>query len=125
MNNLGMPYSQDVGKRGTTHNDCSSFVGIGCVAAGVPFNPKALPNTAMLLESKYFETVEYSKKLPGDLIFLKPEKPGENHVGIVLADNYMVHTNTKKDVSHVKRVYSKDQTLRILRLKPRKDWPKK
>jgi cell wall-associated NlpC family hydrolase len=112
LSELGTPYSQPF--RNSPHiYDCSSFVSRAYQAAGVPIAYPATPDridggpgqntpsSQQEVAAPWAVPVTPATALPGDLVFFPGADPPNGHVGIVLADGLLVHTNETGDVAHV------------------------
>jgi hypothetical protein len=112
LSQIGTPYSQ--ARRNEPHiYDCSSFVSRAYQSAGVPIAYPATPNlidgpphanaavTDTMVDAAWATPVTPETAKPGDLVFFAGAKPPNGHVGMLLADGVMVHTNASGDVAHV------------------------
>jgi cell wall-associated NlpC family hydrolase len=99
---LGKPYSQPR-RNSSGYYDCSSYVTRAYTVGGLTLAPPGqnAPTTFTIHPARWARQVPLSQALPGDLVL-----PSEGHVGMVLADGWMVHTNRTGDISHVRRLYS-------------------
>jgi cell wall-associated NlpC family hydrolase len=112
LSQLGTPYSQPL--RNSPHiYDCSSFVSRAYQAAGVPI---AYPDTPARIDGGPGQNTPGSRDefgapwavpvspltaKPGDLVFFPGSDPPNGHVGMLLADGLLLHTNSTGDVAHV------------------------
>ena len=109
---LGAPYSQ-ARRNEPRIFDCSSFVTRAYQSAGVPIVYPATPDridgtgganaatTATMIGAVWAMPVTAATARPGDLVFFPGAEPPNGHVGMLLADGVMVHTNASGDVAHV------------------------
>ena len=98
---LGIPYDQP--KRNQDgYYDCASFVTRMYDLAGVNLAPPGqnAPTTYVIASAAWAIHIPYSGGQPGDLA-----EPGPGHVTMLLADNMLVETSSKGDVSHVTSRY--------------------
>jgi hypothetical protein len=113
LSQVGTPYSQ--ARRNEPHiYDCSSFVSRAYQSAGVPIAYPTAPNrldgplhanapvTDTMVDAAWATPVTPETAKPGDLVFFAGINPPHGHVGMLLADGVMVHTNASGDVAHVK-----------------------
>jgi hypothetical protein len=112
LSEIGTPYSQPL--RNSPHiYDCSSFVSRAYQAAGVPIaypeTPDRIdgaagqntPSSQLEIAAPWAVPVTAATAKPGDLVFFPGADPPNGHVGMVLADGLLVHTNATGDVAHV------------------------
>lgn len=99
---LGIPYgrpdgvcSKNTTRTGPNYYDCSGFVTSAYEAAG---NRTLAANPATGGIRDITIKISPAQAKPGDLMF-----PHPGHVTMVLANGYIIHTNTCGDVSHVKK----------------------
>ncbi|GAA3973896.1 hypothetical protein GCM10023085_65490 [Actinomadura viridis] len=102
--NLNLPYCMCVPERNQDNfADCSSFVSKAYRNSGAIPNlyQGNAPTTDTLRNVRWTHQIPLSQAKPGDLV-----EPHPGHVAMQLTHGYMVHTNTRKDVSRVERAYS-------------------
>lgn len=105
---VGAPYDNSHRRNDPGRFDCSSFVSRAYRdGAGLPTHPEGTnaPTTATLRAARWTTPVSLAEVRAGDLVF-----PHPGHVGMVLADGWMVHTNRTGDVAHVRRLYTEVYT---------------
>lgn len=114
--NLGVIYDQQL--RNGRSFDCSSYVSRAYASAGVSMSSgNNFYSTHTLLAHSGYTRPEWIVPVPvyearpGDLIF-----PYEGHVAMLLANGYMIHTDSTGDVSKVERAYA--SSLQINRVVP-------
>lgn len=112
---LGAPYAcKGIGRMGDFRFDCSSLVarayhetsGIPIASATYAHSTRnMMPWDGVSLDPHYFE-VPVEEIAPGDLLLYRScsEEPcAYQHVTMMLADGFMLHTNSCGDVAHITR----------------------
>ena len=110
FNNLGVVYDQTYRSRSTF--DCSSFVSMAYMYAGVPMGTPASPFlTHSLLPRGSVTLVDHIRPVEGGLLKRKPGDlffPIEGHVVMVLAHDYTISAPRDGNITYVGPFYTLD-----------------